>query len=166
MTPSEVKKEAKRLAIIRGENTFETVTREWHEKRKHGWVPSYAASVITRLERHILKKIGHRPIARLALPELLSTFRIVEKTGALDMAQRVMQYCSQIFMYAIATGRVERNPVADLRGALKSPVRNQGIRASFSGQGKIVPLFTPHIHVTAYNASYKRSVIWTSYLCC
>ena len=30
--------------------------------------------------------------------------------------------CGQIFMYAIATGRVERNPVPDLRGALKTPV--------------------------------------------
>ena len=33
-----------------------------------------------------------------------------------------MQICGQIFMYAIATGRVERNPVPDLRGALKVPV--------------------------------------------
>jgi len=30
--------------------------------------------------------------------------------------------CGQIFMYAIATGRAERNPVPDLRGALKTPV--------------------------------------------
>ena len=33
-----------------------------------------------------------------------------------------MQICGQIFMYAIATGRAERNPVPDLRGALKTPV--------------------------------------------
>ena len=33
-----------------------------------------------------------------------------------------MQMCGQIFMYAIATGRAERNPVPDLRGALKTPV--------------------------------------------
>ncbi len=33
-----------------------------------------------------------------------------------------MQICAQIFMYAIATGRAERNPVPDLRGALKAPV--------------------------------------------
>jgi integrase len=34
-----------------------------------------------------------------------------------------LQVCGQIFMYAIATGRAERNPVPDLRGALKTPVR-------------------------------------------
>jgi integrase len=53
---------------------------------------------------------------------LLSVLRVVEKSGALDLAQRIMQSCGQIFMYAIATGRAERNPVPDLRGALKVPV--------------------------------------------
>jgi integrase len=33
-----------------------------------------------------------------------------------------MQVCGQVFMYAIATARAERNPVPDLRGALKTPV--------------------------------------------
>src|SRR2546428_12633952 len=48
--------------------------------------------------------------------------RAVEDRGALETARRVMQMCGQIFMYAIATGRAERNPVPDLRGALKTPV--------------------------------------------
>ena len=48
--------------------------------------------------------------------------RVIENRGALDTARRVMQMCGQIFMYAIATGRAERNPVPDLRGALKTPV--------------------------------------------
>ena len=48
--------------------------------------------------------------------------RVVESRGTLETARRVMQICGQIFMYAIATGRAERNPVPDLRGALKTPV--------------------------------------------
>ena len=48
--------------------------------------------------------------------------RVVEARGALETARRAMQICGQIFMYAIATGRAERNPVPDLRGALKTPV--------------------------------------------
>jgi integrase len=68
-------------------------------------------------------KLGNRPIADIDPPELLSVVKIVEKSGALDMAQRVMQLTSQIFGYAIATGRAKRNPVTDLRGALKPPVR-------------------------------------------
>ena len=48
--------------------------------------------------------------------------RVIESRGTLETARRVMQLCGQIFMYGIATGRAERNPVPDLRGALKTPV--------------------------------------------
>ena len=120
--PSEVKKEAKRLTILNSENTFEAIAREWHDHRKHEWVDSHAYSILVRLDRHAFKKLGSRPIADIDAPELLSVFKVVEKSGALNMAQRIIQYTGQIFMYAIATGRIKRNPVADLRGALKTPV--------------------------------------------
>ena len=76
-----------------------------------------------RLEHHMFPKLGNRPIADITPPEMLSVVRVVEKSGALDMAQRVMQLSRQIFGCAIVTGRAARNPVNDLRGALKPPVR-------------------------------------------
>jgi integrase len=108
--------------VLKSENAFEVVAREWFEQRKHEWADKSATSFLKRLERHILPKLGQRPIADITAPEILSVLRVVEGNGALDTAQRVMQMCGQIFMYAIATGRAERNPVPDLRGALKSPV--------------------------------------------
>ena len=78
--------------------------------------------MLARLEQHILPKLGARPIAEITPPEVLAMLRVVEDKGALETAHRVMQMCGQIFMYAIATGRAERNPVPDLRGALKTPV--------------------------------------------
>lgn len=121
--PSEAKKEAKRLTFLKSENTFEAIAREWCDSRKHKWVTSYGEAMLTRLERHVFPTLGKRPIADITTPEMLSVLRVVEKTGALDLAQRLMQACGQICRYAIATGRAERNPVADLRGALKPPVR-------------------------------------------
>jgi hypothetical protein len=67
---------------------------------------------------HIFPLLGDRPVADIKAPELLSVLRVVEKSGALDILQRLKQTCGLIFMYAIATGRAERNPVPDLRGAL------------------------------------------------
>ncbi|HBO82591.1 MAG TPA: integrase, partial [Cupriavidus sp.] len=51
-------------------------------------------------------------------PEVLSVLRRVEARGALDTAHRVHQNCGQVFRYAVATGRAERDVSADLRGAL------------------------------------------------
>ena len=121
--PGEIKKEAKRVAILKGENSFETIAREWYEQHKHEWVTNYAQKMITRLETHIFPKLGSRPVADIKAPELLSVLRVVEKSGSLDLTRRLKQTCGQIFMYAIATGRAERNPVPDLHGALKTPVQ-------------------------------------------
>jgi integrase len=121
--PSEAKKEAKRLLAIKIENDMETIAREWYEHHLHEWKPHYARDVINRLETHIFPKLGSRPIADINSTELLSCLKVIEKSGALDMAQRMMQTCGQIYRYAIITGRTRYNPVNDLRGALKTPVR-------------------------------------------
>ena len=120
--PAEMKREAKRLLILNSENTFEAVAREWYAKRKHEWVTNYAEKMIVRFETHVFPKLGNRPVADIRAPELLATLRIVEESGALDLTRRLKQMCGQVFMYAIATGRAERNPVPDIQGALKTPV--------------------------------------------
>jgi integrase len=120
--PGDAKKEAKRAAILKSENTFEAVARDWLEKRKHQWASITTDVKLGRLEKHVFPKIGSRPIADITPPEVLAMLRVVEDKGTLETARRAMQICGQIFMYAIATGRAERNPVPDLRGALKAPV--------------------------------------------
>ncbi len=62
------------------------------------------------------------PIAEIKAPDVLAMLRVVQDKGVLDTTHRIMQTTGQIFMYAIATGRADRNPVPDLRGAIKSPV--------------------------------------------
>jgi integrase len=120
--PAEAKKEAKRAVILKSENTFEAVAREWLDKRKHEWAAITTEVKLGRLERYVFPKLGSQPIADITPPEVLAMLRVVEDRGALETARRAMQMCGQIFMYAIATGRAQRNPVPDLRGALKSPV--------------------------------------------
>ncbi len=43
----------------------------------------------------------------------------VEGRGAIETAHTLRQNCGQVFRYGIQTGRCERNPGADLAGALK-----------------------------------------------
>ena len=152
--PSEAKKEAKRQAILKSENTFEAVAREWQSQFKHKWTPDYAASALRRLQNHIFPRLGTRPIADITPPEMLSVVRVVEKAGTLDMAQRVMQLSGQIFTYAIATGRATRNPVPDLRGALKPPVRKH--MAHFKADE--LPDFLKTLETFSGNAQTKNAI--------
>jgi integrase len=50
----------------------------------------------------------------------LAVLRKIEARGAIETAHRAKRRASQVFRYAIATGRAEHDPTGDLRGALQS----------------------------------------------
>ena len=118
--PNEAKKATRRERQLNTGNTFESVAREWHETKCHTLQPRYAGFVLRRLEADVFPKLGSRPIRDITAPELLSVIKLIEKRGALEMAQRALKVCGQIFMFGIATGHADRNPAADLHGALKT----------------------------------------------
>lgn len=99
-------------------DSFEAVAREWFAKFSVNWAPSHSEKVLRRLEVDLFPWLGSRPVRSITAPELLSCLRRIEARGALDTAHRAHQNCGQVMRYAIATGRAERDPAADLRGAL------------------------------------------------
>jgi integrase len=64
---------------------------------------------------------GDRPITEITARELLALLREVEGRGLYETANRLRSTCGMVFRYAIATGRAERDPSGDLRGALTTP---------------------------------------------
>lgn len=116
--PATVKQERKRAAVIASGNTFEAVAREWFAKFSPAWAKGHADKIIQRLKNDIFPWLGNRPIADIKAPELLICLRRIEHRGALETAHRALQNCSRVFRYAVVTGRAERDPSGDLRGAL------------------------------------------------
>jgi integrase len=116
--PSVLRKTQKTAQADRAANSFEMVGREWFAKFSPTWAENHGGRILRRLERDIFPWLGARPIGEITPPELLTTLRRIENRGAIETAHRAKQNCGQIFRYAIATGRAERDPSADLRGAL------------------------------------------------
>lgn len=116
--PGVLKNSIKRSKKLAEENSFEAIAREWHTKFTPKWTKGHAARILIRLEQDIFPWIGKRPLIEVTAPEILSALRRVENRGAIETAHRIAQICGQVFRYAIATGRAERNPAADLKGAL------------------------------------------------
>lgn len=115
--PGEHRK-AQKAAGNRAASSFEVLAREWFAKFAPSWEPSHADRIIRRLERDIFPWLGARPVDGITAPDLLAVLRRIEERGAIETAHRARQNCSQVFRYAIATGRAERDPSTDLRGAL------------------------------------------------
>lgn len=101
-------------------NTFEAVAREWLGKNKNGWAKSHHDKILGRFENDVFPFIGTRPIASISAPDLLAVIRRIEGRGVLETAHRALANCGQVFRYAVATGRAERDSSGDLRGALPS----------------------------------------------
>ncbi|CAN7415754.1 tyrosine-type recombinase/integrase [Pseudorhodoferax sp. LjRoot39] len=103
-------------------NTFGAVAMEWHAMRaKRGEAATTTGKRLAHLETHVLPEIGGRPIEDLKPSEVLAMLNKVVDGGSAYTATRLREICGQIFRYAIATDRADRNPAGDLRGALEVP---------------------------------------------
>jgi integrase len=92
---------------------FEREGRAQATLSKRRWLLGFAVSAF-----------GDRPVADVTASELLTLLRQIEARGLYETAKRLRSTCGMVFRYAIATGRAERDPSMDLRGALTTPQVN------------------------------------------
>ncbi|WP_317179880.1 tyrosine-type recombinase/integrase [Lelliottia amnigena] len=116
--PSEVRKEQKIALQTESESAFEKIATEWHQMKSAKWSVGYVSDIMEAFQNDIFPYVGTRPVGEIKPLELLNVLRKIEKRGALEKMRKVRQRCSEVFRYAIATGRAEFNPAADLSSAL------------------------------------------------
>jgi len=99
-------------------NCFEPVCRDWMNHRKETVAAGQYTKTLARMEHDVFPWLGAKPISEISAPDVLAVLRRVDERGARYTAHRVRSEISQAFRYAIATGRAERDPCPDLRGAI------------------------------------------------
>lgn len=100
--------------------TFQAVAEEWISKRGQKWAATYRKRLTGALTTNLFPRIGNLPIAEITPPILLDALRPIEARGSLEEVGRVRRWCSEVFRYAVATGRAEDNPADFLRGAFET----------------------------------------------
>lgn len=126
-------------------------------------------------QNDIFPYVGARPIGEIKPLELLNVLRKIEKRGALEKMRKVRQRCSEVFRYAIATGRAEYNPAADLSSALevhqsshfpflKADEIPDFLRAldSYTGS-RLVQIATKLLMITGVRTIELRAALWTEF---
>lgn len=120
--PAEQKKAAKALAAAPVLDSFESIGREWLQHWGKSIVPAQVKKATTRLEKDVFPWLGQKSISTITAPEILQTLQRIEGRGAVYTGHKAKSEISRIFRFAVVTGRAERDPTPDLRGALQ-PVR-------------------------------------------
>lgn len=116
--PSFAKKEEKLVRDVQLNNTFQAVALEWHGTKVSRWSEGYASDIIEAFNKDIFPYIGQQPVNEIKPLVLLNVLRRMESRGATEKAKKVRQRCSEVFRYAIVTGRADYNPAADLTSAM------------------------------------------------
>ena len=116
--PSLAKKEEKLVRDVQLNNTFQAVALEWHGTKVSRWSEGYASDIIEAFNKDIFPYIGQQPVNEIKPLVLLNVLRRIESRGATEKAKKVRQRCSEVFRYAIVTGRAEYNPAADHTSAM------------------------------------------------
>jgi integrase len=117
--PSAQRRLAKQVAATG--NTFRAIAEEVFIKQQNEGRADATLEKLRWLFEFAYPSLAERPIADITAPELLAVLRKVEVRGRYETARRLRSTCGMVFRYAIATGRAERDPSADLRGALTAP---------------------------------------------
>lgn len=117
--PSEVRQDEKAASKLSATNTFEAIAHEWLDRQTH--LEESTRSKAKWLLSFAIDSFGNRPIDSITPPMILMACRKEESKGHIETAHRIKSKCSQVFRYAVATGRLERDPTPDLRGALAPP---------------------------------------------
>lgn len=118
--PGQQRKVEKLTAVLSSANTFQAIALEWQEQNEKHWAPITASKIKAAFGAYVLPHIGALPVADVTPASLLAMIRKVETLGKNETAHRLRAWCSQVFRYGIQTQRCERDPAADLKGALKS----------------------------------------------
>jgi integrase len=146
--PLEQRKEAKQGQLQAGADSFAEIASEWHSKQSPRWSEAHSTKNLWIIQQ-LTPWIGKKTIGDIKPVELLAALRKIESRGAHETARRTKQVAGQIFRYAVATGRAERDPSQDLKGALTPPKTTH--RAAVTEIKDIPPLLSA---IDGYQGTY------------
>lgn len=107
----------KQAATYDRSQTLETIAREWYAANHRKWKPKYAREILQRLENHLFPDLGKYPIRQLTTPDLyVCVKKVADK--APHAAKRLRQRMSEIFCFAVQTGRADRDLTVELKSAV------------------------------------------------
>jgi len=120
----EAKKEAAEAVKAEKEaraSIFKAIAHEWLATWHADKAASHVRNVRARLDNYVFPFIGDKPVGEIKAPEILKLLQRIQAEGFVENAHRVKSIVSQVMRYAIVTGRAERDPCPDLKGALQTP---------------------------------------------
>lgn len=112
---------------------FRQVAAEWHEFKAGRWAPDARKGSKDQAQRvlgnDILPVLGDTPFDEVTRAQVVAVNRVIEKRGALNIAEKARSWMRQIFDFGIAHGYRDNNPATGIEAIAQEqpPVQHNPI---------------------------------------
>lgn len=117
LNPAITKLRRRAEAAAEQRSTFEVAAREWFAVMAPTWRPRHAASVLDSMERLVFPRLGALPMRDISPQMVRAAVLDIEKVRAKEIARRVRQRISAVFIHAIACGKADADPAGVIKAA-------------------------------------------------
>ena len=107
--PLDLKKEEAACKARELGNTFEALAAGWLETRKSELAPTTHTQTGRELKKHVLPKIGTRPIGRISRADIAELVKRIESKTP-ETARNCRSHISAVFEYAVNSGAIAVDP--------------------------------------------------------
>ncbi len=159
--PSADKKARKASSAQSNADSFEHLAKEWFATRMKDMSDTHKTRTLGILNSYLLPYIGSKSVKEITAPMLLEVLRKIEAKGIVETARRAKQVASQVFRYAVITGRAQHDPAADLKGALQVPKKKHFAAITEPKQVGLLMVAIDSYHGSfVVQAALKCSALW------
>lgn len=117
LNPAITKLRRRAEAAAEQRSTFEVAAREWFAVMAPTWRSRHAASVLDSMERLVFPRLGALPMRDISPQMVRAAVLDIEKVRAKEIARRVRQRISAVFIHAIACGNADADPAGVIKAA-------------------------------------------------
>lgn len=139
-------------AVIEGSKLTETLEANalrWLDVKKSKVSEDHADKLYRSLELHVLPSLGKVPIHQIRAPQTIEVLKPLAAKGSLETVKRVCQRLNEVMSYAVNTGVIDANPLANIKDAFSTP-KKQNLPT-------IKPEKLPELMSAIAHASIKRT---------
>ncbi|RMA82719.1 tyrosine-type recombinase/integrase [Umboniibacter marinipuniceus] len=112
-----------RAAELEALNTFKDVSLKWMDFKQHSISADHLVDIRRRLEMHVFPALGNIQITEINAPLAINSLRKLQRDGKLETLKRVIQIINQIMRYAVNSGVIEHNRLAEISAIFPPPTK-------------------------------------------
>lgn len=114
---------------VRADFAFEKVARDWFVRWSKGRSEKYAGQVMRNFERWVFPAIGNLDIRQVRTADVVGCLRVMEARGIVDTLRKTKNSLKMVFAFAVGSGMMEINPVAQIGSGVFERVKTKNMTA-------------------------------------